>query len=241
MNGVKKLKPRNGCKDIWNAFMVKGASFDVGSDMPICISTNDVTPKSLISYEDAKAIYRKEMLKRNKNFYIDSFIHFYIDDHKFDGKRSSIWTFPSKALKIIRHFAGIITPDFSIYTDFPDPLKRFNVYRMRAYGCWMNLLGIPVINNVRWGTYETWGYCFAGIPKGNTVCIGSVASGIKKINNRPIFIEGLKKMISVVEPKTIIVYGSSNYPFIQELLERGIEIISIPSKTCVSHKKARCI
>jgi hypothetical protein len=231
-------QPRTGCKDMWNAFMVKKASFDVGSDMPICIST-DIIPKSFILYEDAKKIYKKEMIKHNKDFFIDSFIVFYLDDHKFDGKRTSIWTYPSKALKIIRHFAGIVTPDFSTFADFPDPIKRYNTYRMRAFGCWMNALGIPVINNVRWGTYETWSYCFSGIPQWSTVAIGSVASGIRKLNNRPLFEEGLKKMVAVIKPKRIIFYGSANYAFIQGLRKQGIEIISIPSKTSQAYKEVR--
>ena len=236
MKSVNMQQPRTGCKDIWNAFMVKDASFDIGSDMPICISS-DIIPASLISYEDAKSIYKKEMKKGNKDFHSDSFVMFYIDDHKFDGKRTGIWSYPGHALEIIRHFAGIITPDYSTYADFHDAIKRYNTYRMRAFGCWMNALDIPVINNVRWGTYETWNYCFAGIPKGSTVSIGSVASGIRKLINRPLFEEGLKKMISVIAPKRIIVYGSANYKFIQNLGTQGIEIIAFPSKASTAYKE----
>lgn len=230
------LQPHKNYKDMWNAFMVNNASFDVGSDMPICISTN-IVPESYITYDEALSIYKKEMLKKNLNFHINSFIVFYIDDQKFDGKRTSIWTYPNRALKVIRHFAGIITPDFSTYADFPDAIKRYNTYRMRAFGCWMNSLNIPVINNVRWGTYETWSYCFSGIPEGSTVAIGSVASGIKRLNNRPLFEEGFKKMVLIIKPKRIIIYGSANYPFIQDLRKQGIEIISIPSKTNLAYRR----
>ena len=108
---------------------------------------------------------------------------------------------------------------------------------MRAFGCWMNALGIPVINNVRWGTYETWSYCFSGIPRESTVAIGSVASGIRKLSNRPLFEEGLKKMVSVIKPRRILIYGSANYPFIQNLRKQDIEIISIPSKSCLAYKE----
>lgn len=178
MINVNDPQPRTGCKNMWNAFMVKEASFDVGTDMPICISTNTI-PKSFILYEDAKKIYKKKMIKHNKDLFIDSFIMFYLDDHS-----------------------------------------------------------IPVINNVRWGTFENWGYCFAGIPIGSTV-VGSVASGIRKLNNRPIFEEGLKKMVVVIKPKRIIFYGSANYVFIKNLREQGIEIISIPSKTSQAYKEVR--
>lgn len=224
---------RKSNKDIWNAFMVKKASFDIGTDMPICISS-DIVPTTLISFDEAKNVYKNELKRNHFDFHVNAYIHFYIDDYKFDGKRSSIWTFPDQALRIIRHFEGIITPDFSTFSDFPDALKRYNTYRMRAFGCWMNALGIPVINNVRWGTYETWAYCFSGIPKGTTVAIGSVASGIKKLTNRPIFEEGLYRMIAVISPKRIVVYGSANFKFINNLKNQGIEVIAIPSKTSLA-------
>ncbi len=232
--------PRSGIKDLWNAFMVKNASFDVEGDMPICISS-DIVPEFLISYDDAKTMYKKEMRHNNPDFFCPGFVHFYIDDQKFDGKRNSIWTNPFQFLEIIRHFGGIITPDFSTYTDFPDAVKRYNTYRMRAIGCWMNNLNIPVINNVRWGTYETWEYCFSGIPKGSTIAIGTVASGIRQLNNRPIFTEGFPVMLSRIQPKRIISYGSVNYPFIQELPLKGIEIISFPSKTSQAFSGRRIV
>ena len=77
MKSASNHEPRSGCKDIWNAFMVKNAKFDIGSDMPICISS-DVVPESVISFEDAESIYRREMKRKNKSFYVNSFIHFFI-------------------------------------------------------------------------------------------------------------------------------------------------------------------
>ena len=228
--------PRPGSKDLWNAFMLKGASFDPISDMPVCISS-DIVPRSLISFDEAKSIYYREAKKKNTSFFIDSFIMFYIDDHKFDGKRTSIWTFPGKALKIIRHFSGIITPDFSTCADFPDSVNRFNTFRMRTFGVWMNQLNIPVINNVRWGTYDTWDYCFSGIPKGSPVAIGTVACGLRKSVHHPIFIEGFKKMLSVIDPPRIIIYGSSERVHLQEYCKPEVEIIVFPGKTSIALKE----
>lgn len=196
-------------------------------------------PKQLISFEDAKALYKKAHRSGNDNFYVDAFVHFYIDDQKFDGKQSSIWLYPEKALSVIKHFAGIITPDFSTNADFPDPWKRFNTYRMRAFGCWMNQLEIPVINNVRWGTIETWNYCFDGIPKHSTVSIGTVASSLKQLSVRPNFEEGLFKMVNTIEPTTILIYGSDKYPFFDTLRENNINIIAFPSKTSEAFERRR--
>jgi len=95
---------------------------------------------------------------------------------------------------------------------------------------------ICVINNVRWNTAETWKYCFDGIPYGSVVAIGTVASGIHKLENRPDFEVGLFKMVDIVNPSAIIVYGSSNYSFFERLKNRGIEIISFPSSTSLAFK-----
>lgn len=231
INNIEDKVPRQGCKDIWNAFMVRDSEFAPTTDIPVCSCIITNPPIQLISYVDAKALYNKKLRSGDTSFFINAFIHFYIDDQKFDGKQSSIWLYPYKALEVIKHFAGIITPDFSTNADFPDPLKRFNTYRMRAFGCWMNQLGIPTINNVRWGTIETWTYCFDGIPKHSMISIGTVASNLKSLAVRPNFEIGLHKMVKALEPHTIIVYGSDKYPFFEVLKKQGIKIITFPSQT----------
>lgn len=207
ISNSKSKDIRPGCHDLWNAFMVEGAEFTYGSDMPLCPCTVESLPSELISYDDAKHLHKINM-KSNPDYHIDAYIHFYIDDQKFDGKRSSIWTFPYDAFEIIRHFSGIITPDFSTNADFPDSIKRYNTYRMRAFGFWLHKNNIPVINNVRWGTEETWEYCFDSIPNNSVVSIGTVASGINRLINRPVFEAGLFEMVNRLHPHTIIIYGS---------------------------------
>ncbi len=230
-----KSSIRNGCADMWNAFMVEGANFVLGSDIPICPCTAKAIPQKLISYVDAKHLHKLNFNK-NSDYHIDAFVHFYIDDQKFDGPKSSIWLYPHKALELLRHFAGVITVDFSTNADFPDPIKRYNTYRMRAFGFWLSSQGISVINNVRWGTEETWDYCFDGIPYNSIVAIGTVASGIHRLENRPDFETGLFKMVECLSPHTIIVYGSANYNCFITLEDMGIRIISFPSDTSLAFK-----
>lgn len=221
---------RTGIQDMWNAFMLDGAVFSQ-NDIPLCPTTAVTLPSRLISFDDAKAIHRREIKRGNVNYHVDAFIHFYIDDQKFDGKQSSIWLYPEKALSIICHFSGLIAPDFSTYADFPEPLKRWNYYRMNAFGYWIGTQGIPVISNARWGTEESWEYCFDGNPTNSMLALGTVASGIRLLQNRPLFEAGLFQMVERLQPKTLIVYGSSDYYCFDSLRERGIQIVSFPSKT----------
>ncbi|MDO4851185.1 MAG: DUF4417 domain-containing protein [Actinomycetota bacterium] len=227
---------RRGIVDVWNAFMVEGASYDT-HDIPICPTTAEVLPKQLISWPEAKRLHRKALRQGDKNYHVDAFIHFYVDDVKFDGVRSSIWLFPWRALEIIEHFDGIITPDFSMCQDFPEPIKLFAVYRMRAFGYWIGRRCIAVINNVRWGTRETWKYCFAGIPHRTAVAIGVLASGLRKLENRPLFEDGLAEMVKVLRPTVIVVYGSANYECLKQLETLGVEVLQFDSETSCAFER----
>lgn len=139
---------RRGIVDIWNAFMLDGARIDK-RDIPFCPTTANEIPTQLISWPEAKRLHNRAMRRGDTNYQVHAYIHFYVDDSKFDGPLSSIWAFPRRALKVIKHFDGIITPDFSMCQDFPEPIKLFAVYRMRTFGYWIGKQGLGVINNVR--------------------------------------------------------------------------------------------
>ena len=109
---------------------------------------------------------------------------------------------------------------FSTYADFPEPIKLWNFYRMNSFGYWVGTLGIPVISNVRWGTEETWRYCFDGNPRHSMLALGTVASGIRLLRNRPLFEAGLFKMVELLQPHTIVAYGSTDYPCFDILREQ---------------------
>ena len=223
---------RAGCKDIWNAYMCRGATF-TNEDIPYCPTTAETVPTAIITWEEAKHIYKKSLSKGAENFVNSAFVCFYQDDQKFDGPRG-IWHNSAKALEVLRHFAGVITPDFSTYQDFPEPIKVYNTFRMRAFGFWLGRNGIAVINNVRWGTSETWRYCWSGIPRHSIVAIGTVGGSPRKLIDRERFEEGLNELVRVLEPHTIIVYGSANYPCFDQFSSLGIKVIAFPSHTATA-------
>lgn len=231
-----KIKLRKGCKDIWNAYMTKDATFS-SHDMPLCPTTATEIPHKIITWEDAKSIYKKN-ISINKNFKYDAFVCFYLDDYRFDGPHG-IWHDSKHALTVLSHFAGVITPDFSTYQDFPEPLKIYATYRMRLIGYWLGKNGIAVINNVRWGTDETYHYCFDGIPKNSIVCIGTVGGSPRKHIDRERFERGLYEMVRILHPHTIIVYGSANYECFDTLRTQNINIIAFPSHTSAAFAKRK--
>lgn len=224
---IKARRP--GCKDIWNAAMVEGARF-CRFDIPFCRTSAITIPKRQVTWEEAKQIHRKHLSRKEYDYYEDAFVNWYLDDYKFDGARG-IWHDYKFVLKVLRHFAGAITPDFSTYQDFPESIKLYNTYRMRAFGFWLDRNGISVINNVRWGTPETFCYCFEGIPDNSIVSIGTVGGGPRKLADRDRFEVGLFKMVEILHPHTILVYGSANGKCFEEIRKQGIHIVSYPSKT----------
>ena len=236
---LNEILIRSGCKDVWNAFMCEGADFShSGNDIPFCPTTATKLPEDIIPWDEAKRLYRNALARGDKNFFCNAFVCWFIDDYKFDGLRG-IWNNSAFVLKVLRHFAGAITPDFSTYQDFPEPLKIYNTYRMRVFGYWLGKNGIAVINNVRWGTPETWRYCWDSIPKKSIVCIGTVGGSPRKLIDRERFEKGLEELVRVLQPHTIIVYGSANYPCFTVLKERGIKIVSYKSSTATFYDRRR--
>lgn len=230
-------KVRKGCKDVWNAFMVEGATF-TSNDIPLCPTTATKLPKTVITWEEAKAIYKKHRIKKDLEFKHNAFVCWYIDDYKFDGPRG-IWHDYNFALKVLCHFAGVITPDFSTYQDFPEPLKIYNTYRMRVFGYWLGTNGIPVINNVRWGTPESFRYCFDGVEKNSIIAIGTCGGSPRKHIDRKRFENGLTELVNRLQPHTIVVYGSAKYDCFEKIKEQGINIIDFPSKTAKAFERRR--
>lgn len=228
---------RPGCKDIWNAFMVDGANFGA-YDIPFCPTTATHIPAAMVTWEEAKQIHKKHIARKEYDYHEDAFVNWYIDDYKFDGVRG-VWHDYNFALKVLRHFAGAITIDYSTNQDFPQAIKIYATYRMRAFGYWLGQQGIEVINNVRWGTNETFDYCFEGIPKDSIIAIGTVGGGPRKLADRERFETGLYKMVEELSPHTILIYGSANGECFNKLKESGISIVSYQSSTAKVYERRK--
>lgn len=225
----KDSTTRTGLVDIWNAFMCDGARWSV-NDIPHCPTIISKIPSRIITWVEAKSVFKRNIAK-TPDFKDNAFVCFYIDDQKFDGTRAGIWAQPNRALKVLSHFKGIITPDFSTYQEFPYPLKLYNTYRMRAFGYWCGKNGLEVINNVRWGSDETYDYCFDGIDKCSIVAVGTVGGNPRRMFDRLRFEKGLDKLVERLKPKIILTYGSAKYPCFRKLREGGLKIIEYPSTT----------
>jgi hypothetical protein len=158
--------------------------------MPI-IYNNDFVPDDLIGFNYAKTSERKDLG-----------IHFYLDDYQFER----VWNCPEKYVDMFKEYDCILSPDFSLYSDMPLAMKVWNVYRSRLLGSYYQSYGIPVIPTISWAEKETFDFCFKGIPRESILSISTIGVKQNKEAMR-LWLEGVKEMLKVLNPKTILIYG----------------------------------
>ena len=198
---------RSGCRDVFNAFLVSNATYAGEYEMP-CIRPTDIVPDRLIAF--SKCINSKEY---------DAYVHFYQDDYLFER----LWRNPKKYLPLLQRYNGVILPDFSLYRDMPLVMQLWNIYRSRAIGFWLQMNGVKVIPNVRYGDNRTYKCCCDGLPIKSVIAVGSHGT-LKLLEDRAIFAKGLDVVVKKLQPVAIIVYGSVPESIFQKYKDMGIDI-----------------
>lgn len=129
--------------------------------MPVMQPTQ-TTGDKMLRFMDWRTVPEEE----RKNY----IAHFYYDDYKF----IQAWREPEKYIERLKQFKAVVSPDFSLYTDFPRALQILSCYRRQWCGAYWQYRGIDVIPDVIWGDKGSYDYCFDGIPKGGTVAVSTV-------------------------------------------------------------------
>lgn len=60
---------------------------------------------------------------------------FFVDDYQF----IRLWNDPDRYMPMLQQFRYVLTPDFSLYTDFPKALQIWNHYRKHWIGAYMQM------------------------------------------------------------------------------------------------------
>lgn len=205
--------------DYFNGELAINAKFVGDYDIPY-VESDDVIPEKVITF--SKCI-------KSKDF--DCWVVFYEDDNIFER----LWKKPHKYLPILKKYKGVVGPDFSLYGDYPIAIQIFNVYRSRLITHWLKQNGIKVIPNVRWSTNYSYSFCFDGLKKNDIVFIGSHGC-LKKNGDKKLFFDGLMKMVQVIKPKVICVYGKINNDAFSKLIKQGIKIVNFESEYSLTHE-----
>lgn len=132
----------------------------------------------------------------------DCGVHFFLDDYQFQR----LWNTPDRYIEMLQRFNCVLSPDFSLYADYPKALQIYNHYRKHWIGAYLQLYGIEVIPTICWSDEKSFEWCFDGEPCGGTVAVSSVGTQKNKIA-KELFLKGYKEMIERLQPEKVIFYG----------------------------------
>ena len=187
--------------DGFNPELAEGARFTGLFEFPAIEPTIEAAvPKYLVPFSE-----------RNKARHpSNTCIVFYEHDDKF----ADVIRNPVKYIDDFARFAGIISPDNSLYRDMPLACQICNIYRNRLVGSYFQRHGINVIGNCRWGDSRTYlshtfnePVSFIGLPSNSIIAVGTYGC-IHGKSNKEQFKNGLEAMIDYLNPATVIVYGA---------------------------------
>ena len=130
-------------------------------------------------------------------------VHFFLDDYQF----IRLWTDPDRYTGMLQQFSYVMSPDFSMYTDFPKALQIYNHYRKHWLAAYWQEQGINVIPTICWSDKESFEWCFDGEPTHGVVARSSVGTQNSKERKQK-FLDGYMEMVDRLQPTQIIFYGS---------------------------------
>lgn len=162
-------------------------------NIPQIKGTNRTDIKELVGFNYAKTI--KDTAGKG--------IHFFLDDYQF----LRVWRTPDTYIPILKKFDFVLSPDFSLYMDFPVAMQIYNHYRKHWLATYWESQGIEVIPTICWSGKESFDWCFDGEPIGGTVAVSAIGT---QNNDRAkeLFLQGYEEMIKRLSPETIIFYGN---------------------------------
>ena len=129
-------------------------------------------------------------------------VHFFIDDYLFQRA----WHDPPRYALFLRSFPAVMTPDFSMFADYPRAVQIYNHWRKHQLGAYWQRVGMTVIPSIGWIGRDSYSWCFDGEPVGGTVAVSSVGTQKSK-EGRRLFLDGYNEMMARLMPSKIIFFG----------------------------------
>lgn len=149
------------------------------------------TPEEVVSF--GQAATEKKPHKK--------WVHFFINDDKFERA----WSQPDRYFKILQLFEGVITPDFSCYSDMPLAMQIYNTYRNRTLAYWYQQQGLRIIPTVGWCKEDSYSWCFDGLPERSTLAVST--NGCFSAEGKKCYAAGMIEMERRLKPRQVICIG----------------------------------
>lgn len=134
--------------------------------------------------------------------------HFFLDDFRFEG----VWNQPVRTLSRIQRLPLALSPDFSLYRDYPRAAQVWNTYRNRWCGAYWYTAGVTVIPTISWSTPDSFEFCFVGVEVGSLVAIGTVGINFDDLVATEWFLLGYRELVRRLRPGRILCYGKAIRP-----------------------------
>lgn len=185
-------------RDDFKAFLTKNADYTDIEEYPILDESkilNDI-PDYIVPFDKVKEY------KGNKK---KTAICFYCQDRTF----LKVIHNPNNYIKMFKEYKGIIGFDLSIYTDMPIIKQKEQINENLSYTYYFGNCGICYYPNIRCGNDETIDEFLETIPKNSIIAIGTY--GFIKTNDEKFeWYYFLNKILPILKPKCILVYGTLN-------------------------------
>ena len=131
-------------------------------------------------------------------------VHFFLDDYQFER----VWNIPDKYLTYLSRYKCVLSPDFSLFTDFPLAVQIWNHYRKHWLAAYWQERGITVIPSICWSDESSFEWCFDGEPKNSIVAVSDVGCRKSEVA-RNAFKNGYNEMLKRLNPSKILLYTKS--------------------------------
>jgi len=197
--------------DPWNTKLFKDITYRDSRGVPILKAVKEDNILDLVPSHTHNAGGTKPVPPSARNGYA----HCYLDDYQFER----FWNFPIRYVDYLLTFNGALSPDYSVYADWPEDIQRINVYRNRALGAYWAYNGIAVIPSISWSTEKSFEWCFNAVEKGSILAISTV--GVLRTEElQRLLVVGYSEMLNRLRPIKVLVYGKCP----NELYKFGVPI-----------------
>lgn len=151
-------------------------------------------------------------------------LHGYVHDRRFHRFLADA----ERQFKRIGKAAGYVGADNSVYRDLPLAEQIHSCYLNRAIDYFLWSKGKKVVQNVSWGDWRSYEFCFDGIPRESTIAISTYGCS-KTAAKRFSFEEGFVASVKHLNPYTILLHGPIWDSLTGVASSMGVRLLRIPS------------
>lgn len=184
-------------RDLYNLRLLTGLSSANHFGLPCLKGFIPSIISKPLPFHEARTLWRKG--KSLKGY----FVHFYIEDEKFECLRRM----PERYLGMLKSADFIISPDFSTYRNFPFPVLLKNAFDNILFGAYYERMGVKVVSNTIWSTPLFDDILFSGQPKGGAICVSSNSLNLRDKKGIKHWLHGYREAINRLNPALVIRFG----------------------------------